>query len=226
MTRRLWLAAAGALALLVVSAVIDVRAMQGPLIGIFSGHDDVGVPSTIGPGSATYDAAKGIYTTSGGGENMWGTADHFHFVWKKMSGDVRLDATIEFAGSSPSTGTPVGHRKACLVIRQTLDPDSVYADAALHGDGLTSLQWRDTKGGITRELQSSVNRPSRLRIEKRGNDVSMWIAAAGEELHPAGGSATIELTGEFYVGLAVSAHSTARIETAAFSNVALGPPSR
>lgn len=120
----------------------DARAQS---LGVFTNSSDVGTPSTIGPGSATYDVATKIYTISGGGENMWAAADHFHYVWKKISGDVTLEATLGFVSSSPATGTPDAHRKACLVIRQTLDADSVYADAATHGDGLTSLQWRDTK---------------------------------------------------------------------------------
>ena len=32
---------------------------------------------------------------------MWAAADHFHYVWKKVSGDVALEATIEFVGSKP-----------------------------------------------------------------------------------------------------------------------------
>ena len=192
--------------------------------GIFTGSGDIGVPATIGPGSAAYDADRKTYTVSGGGENMWGVADHFHYVWKKVSGDVRLDATIEFAGTLPATGTPNAHRKACLVIRQSLDPDAVYADAAVHGDGLTSLQWRDAKGAVTHEVQASVAGPTRLRIEKRGSYVSMSLASGGEPLHPAGGSARVEFTGEFYVGLGVSAHDTGRIEQASFANVELGPP--
>ena len=112
-------------------------------LGIFTDHGDVGKPSTIGPGSATYDSSTKTYMIAGGGENMWTTADHFHYVYKKMSGDVALEATITFGGSNPATGTPNGHRKACLIIRQTLDADSVYADAAAHGEGLTSLQWRE-----------------------------------------------------------------------------------
>ena len=44
------------------------------------------------------------------------------------------------------------------MIRQSLDPDSAYADAALHGDGLTSLQFRPTAGGETLEVS---RRPSR-----------------------------------------------------------------
>ena len=58
----------------------DVRAQS---LGVFTEHSDVGTPSTIGPGSATYDAATKTYTIGGGGENMWAAADHFHYVWKK-----------------------------------------------------------------------------------------------------------------------------------------------
>ena len=193
-------------------------------LGVFTSSSDVGTPSTIGAGTATYDAASKTYTVAGGGENMWAAADHFHYVWKKMSGDVTLEATIGFVGTNPATGTPDPHRKACLVIRQTLDADSPYADAATHGDGLTSLQWRDKKGDVTHEVQSGVTGPRRLRIEKRGNYVSMSIAGAGELLRPAGGAARVDFTGDFYVGLAVSAHNTARIETATFSDVVLGTP--
>jgi TolB protein len=229
MTTSRWLARV-ALVLLPVAGGSGLEAQrsaapspQGP-IGIFTSSGDVGNPSTIGPGTAVYDADKKTYILSGGGENMWAAADHFHYVWKKVSGDVTLDATIAFAGTRPAAGTPNAHRKACLVIRQTLDSDSPYADAAVHGDGLTSLQWRDAKGAVTHEVQSNVAGPARLRIEKRGSYVSMSLAAAGQPLQPAGGAAHVEFTGDFYVGLAVSAHDTARIEQASFSSVELGTP--
>jgi len=163
--------------------------------GIFTGNGDIGVPSTLGPGAAAFDAVSNTYTVSGGGENMWGVADHVHYVWKKISGDVRLDATIAFTGTLPSTGTPNAHRKAVLMIRQSLDPDAVYADAAVHGDGLTSLQWRDATGAVTHEVQASVTGPTRLRIEKRGHYVSMSVASGGEPWQPAGGSARVDFTG-------------------------------
>lgn len=225
MTKRLWWPAG--LCLVLAGWSIDEARVGAarPPIGVFTDSSDVGTPSTLGPGSSSFDPAKNTYTVSGGGENMWGTSDHFHYVWKKVSGDVALEATIGFVGTRPGTGTPGAHRKACLVIRQTLDADSVYADAAAHGDGLTSLQWRDAKGGATHEVQSNVVGPKRLRIEKRGNYVSMSIAVPGEALQPAGGSARVELAGEFYVGLAVTAHDTGRIETASFSDVSLSTPS-
>lgn len=211
---------------LIVSVSLSLSSQSsgtGPL-GVFTASQDIGTPSAPGRGSTTYDAATGTYVVAGGGENMWGSADHFQFVWKKVSGDVLLAATVAFVASHPATGAPDPHRKACLMIRQTLDPDAVYADAAVHGDGLTSLQWRDAKGGATHEVQSNVTGPMRVRLEKRGNYVSMSVAGPSEELQPAGGSARIELTGDFYVGLGVSAHNTARIETAHFSNLELTPP--
>ena len=85
---------------------------------------------------------------------MWFTNDAFHFVWKEMSGDFMLTADVKFIGTG---GNP--HRKACLLIRQSLKPGSVYADVALHGSGLTSLQYRDTPDGLTHEIQSNISAP-------------------------------------------------------------------
>jgi Tol biopolymer transport system component len=183
-------------------------------LGIFDDHTDVG--ATRRAGSANFDAPHGIYTVSGGGENMWFTNDAFHFVWKRVSGDITLAADIAFAGQG---GDP--HRKACLLVRQSLDADSAYADAALHGDGLTSLQYREAKGGRTYEIQSSVSAPKRIRIEKRGKYVSMSIGGGEGELHSAGGSFRLLLDEPFYVGLGVCAHDNSTLEKAMFSNVKL-----
>ena len=64
------------------------------------------------------------------------------FVWKRM---VRRSGTL--SGHSVSLGKGKNaHRKACLMIRQDLDADAAYVDVAVHGDGLTSLQFRDREG--------------------------------------------------------------------------------
>lgn len=201
--------------ILVVSFFPQTPAPQ-PTIGVFEKSSDVGAVKM--PGSVVYDDAKKTYTVAGGGENMWATTDAFHYVWKRISGDLLIAADISILGTGGNA-----HRKAALVIRQTLDADSPYADAALHGDGLTSLQYRDAKGGPTREIQSNVKAPRRLQIEKRGDYVWMSISAPGakegEQLQSAGGSFRINLTGTFYVGLAVCAHDNNAIEKAVFSNV-------
>ena len=196
------------------------KAPPSPL-GIFRGEGDIGRPSALGAGALRYDPRAKTYVVTGGGANMWATADHFHYVWIRLSGDAALEASVRFTGTAPGTGKPDPHRKACLLLRQSLDTDSPYADAALHGDGLTSLQWREAKGAVTHEVQSSVVAPERIRVEKRGDYVTMSVATRGGPFVPAGGAAKVPFTGDFYLGLAVSAHDTTRLETATFSNVAL-----
>ena len=193
-----------------------LRAQTAPPVGIFESHGDVG--TVLHAGSVDYDAAKKTYTISGSGENMWSVADAFQFVWKKMSGDVALTADIGFL-----TKTGNEHKKAVLMLRQSLDGDSVYADVALHASGLTSLQFRDEKGAVTREVRSNLSAPKRLRIVKHGDYVYMALSSAGA-VQPAGGWLRIPLQGSFYVGLGVCSHDKDVVEQAAFSNVELTQP--
>src|ERR1700676_3078719 len=186
-------------------------------VGIFDNHSDVGM--VLHAGTFDYEASKQTYTISGSGENMWLAADAFQFVWKKVSGDVTLTADISFL-----TTTGNEHKKAALMLRQSLEADSVYADVALHASGLTSLQFRDEKGSITREIQSNLSTPKRLRIAKRGDYVYMSLAGDGGEPNVAGGWLRIPLQGEFYVGLGVCSHDKDVVEKAAFSNVELTQP--
>jgi TolB protein len=191
---------------------------QSTNLGIFSNQADIG--SVAKPGSADFNPATGEYLIAGGGGNMWFTNDAFHFIWKEMSGDFTLAADVKFIGTN---GNP--HRKACLIIRQSLDPDSPYADAVLHGIGLTSLQYRENAAGLTHGIDTDMSAPVRLRLEKRGDYVSMSVASAGEKLQPAGGSFRMHFKEPFYVGLGVCAHDNKAIEKVVFSNVELTPVS-
>ena len=183
-------------------------------IGIFDDHADIG--TVLHPGAADYDDAAQTYTINGSGENMWRTEDAFHYIWKEVRGDVALAADIAF----PQPGKDP-HRKACLVIRQSLGAGAAYADAALHGDGLTSLQFRHEAGGITQEVQANVSAPARLRLEKRGAYVRLFFGEAGGELRFSGAATPLALTEPFYIGLAVCSHDKDVTETARFSNVVL-----
>ena len=192
-----------------------LQAQTAAPVGIFESHGDVG--AVLHAGSVDFDAGKKTYTISGSGENMWSVADAFQFAWKKMSGDVSLTADIGFL-----TKTGNEHKKGVLMLRQSLDGDSVYADVALHASGLTSLQFRDEKGAVTREVQSNLSAPKRLRIVKRGDYV--YMALGSETVQPAGGWLRIPLQGSFYVGLGVCSHDKDVVEQAVFSNVELAHP--
>jgi TolB protein len=147
---------------------------------------------------------------------MWTTRDAFHYVWKKASGDLALTADVAFVGDGADP-----HRKACLVIRQSLEPDSAYVDVALHGDGLTSLQFREAPAAATHEVQANVTSPGRLRIVKRGDYVTMFLGASGGDPSYSGAAERITFRAPFYVGLGVCAHNKDVTETARFSHVEL-----
>ncbi len=193
-------------------------AQRGRASPPFEAHLDIGGPAR--PGAIARDAAGALRVT-GGGANIWGARDAFHFVWTRRSGDLHLAADVAFdaatAGSDP-------HRKAGLMLRADLGPGSPYADLMLHGDGMIALQWREVQDGPTRQLIANVAGPRRLRLEREGAYVYFSVAGPDGVLRHAGGNMRIALPERYYAGLAVSAHNDARTETATFANVHLDVP--
>ena len=184
-------------------------------LGIFEAHSDVGI--TPKPGSATYDPATAEYRVTGGGANMWAGVDAFHFVWKKVNGDFDLSALVNLVGAGAEE-----HRKAALVVRQSLDPGAAYADVAVHGDGLTALQFRPVAGAETAEVRSPVSAPGSVLLSRRGAQLTMSAgSAARTDPFVPSGPVTIEFTGPVYVGLGVCSHDANVLETAVFSKVVL-----
>jgi TolB protein len=195
-----------------VLAIFLATMCHAQSLGVFSAHSDVG--TVLHAGSANYDESKHAYTLTGSGENMWATSDAFQFAWKKISGDVEISADVSFLNSGGNE-----HKKAVLMLRQSLDADSVYADVALHGNGLTSLQFRDERGGTTHEVESNISAPARLRITRTGKYVYISVAKNGDDLHFATGSVRVPLDGDFYAGIGVCSHDKNATEQATFSNV-------
>ena len=181
-------------------------------LGIFEGNSDIGNVKIAG--SVKFDSTNNSYTISGSGSNMWFNIDELHYAWKKTSGDVTIAADINWMGQGIDL-----HRKACLVIRQSLDPMSIYADIAVHGDGLTSLQYRELYGGNTHEVRSNISAPNRVQLEKAGDYISMSFALEGNNQKSSGGAVRLSFKDPFYIGLGVCSHNEDVIETAVFSNI-------
>jgi TolB protein len=203
---------------LCIAALLAGSAQAAP-VGAFADATDVGTLSR--PTEAAFDAATGIYTIGASGANMWGERDAFGFVWKPMQGDVALAARIELQGESAQP-----HRKAGLMLRQSLAPDSTYVDVVVHGDGLTSLQFRSEPAGPTREVQCARHAPGAARLEKRGDYVVLLLADITGQFETSGCTIKLPLKGVFYAGLAVCAHDDDAFEVAKFKHVSLGLPAK
>ena len=145
-------------------------------IGDFDGQTDIGTVNL--KGDAQFDAETKQYTVTGSGENMWAGEDAFHFLWRKTSGNQRLSTAIAWAGTGGHE-----HRKAGLMIRQSLDADSPYIDAVVHGNGLVSLQYREQSGGTTQEIQAPVKDPAAITLRKKGDLFTLSAAGKNGDFH-------------------------------------------
>lgn len=203
----------------------------GKPIGIFENQSDVG--AALIPGDASYDTADKSYVITSAGYNIWYTRDEFRYLWKKMSGDVSLAATISFPDPSG-----FGDRKAALVIRQSLDDDSVEALVAQHGAGMVHLARRDAPNTRIKDMEYRVGsrgglpggatpdslvtlHATRIGIEKKGDSYQLWISWQGEPMHPEGAPVTVRVAGPFYVGIGFTSHLPATLSSAKLSNVVL-----
>ena len=138
----------GVLTAIAIAALAhDAAAQQG--VGEFTSQGDVGTVKR--PGTATYDSTTGVYQLAGSGANIWAARDAFHYAWRKMKGDFILTARGQLIGKGVDP-----HRKFGWMIRSSLDSAAVHASAAVHGDGLVSLQFRKIPGGQTEQVQSPV----------------------------------------------------------------------
>jgi len=189
-------------------------------IGMFDGQSDVGQVRHAGSGS--YDRRHQQYVITGSGQNMWGERDDFHFVWKRLSGNFMLQARARFVGKGVEE-----HRKIGWTIRPSLEPGSAHVTAALHGNGLMSLQFRRARGAITEEEKSADSLPGAdavIRLERRDGAYFMAVGRNGDTLVTQRLNAAISLPDTVYVGLFVCSHNDSVVERAVFSEVRYSKP--
>ncbi len=129
------------------------------------------------------------------GINLWGASDQFQYAWNKITGDFIVRARVEFVGQGVEPP-----RKLGWLVRTTLETDSAYADACVHGDGLTSLQYRRTKGGVTEQIELKIKGGDVIQLERRGNTYIFSSARYGETF-VTGTLTDLDLGAEINVGL-------------------------
>lgn len=204
-----------------LSALIAFSSVAQDTVGVFPFNKDIGNPGING--SAAYDPTTQTYTLKGSGYDVWYNRDQFHYLWKKMSGDFVLTATFTLAsdGKNPQ-------RKTGWMVRQDTGTASAHISSALHGDGLTVLQWRSQTGDQMLFPQNEAFFPKRnetvLQLEHRGDIFIMRAARYGEPLQIVGYREMKNMTGEMLVGLFVCAHDSTATEEAKISNVRIDIP--
>jgi TolB protein len=190
-------------------------------VGIFENHVDIGNPKKSG--DTRYDDLTQEYNLVGGGYNIWFGRDEFQFAYRKIKGDFILTAHLKFIGKGTDP-----HRKVGWMVRHTLEDNSPHVSATLHGDGMTSFQWRSLQGAWMRdpedEIRFTKSNPQVLQLERAGNVYIMRAAHFGEPLQVVGSQQVATLSGEVFAGLFISAHNETVLEEAAAWNVRIDKP--
>jgi len=187
---------------------------QSGKFGAFTNSDDVGAPPL--KGSAEFDAPTGQYKITGSGADIWAKADQFHYVWREMSGNFAVTATAKFLTDG------IGHRKAVIMLRKSLETDSPFVHLAIHGDGTPAVQFRNTKADNTNTVDFPIEGPGtwKLKLVRQGTAITLWIAKDGAPLRELGHTAN-QLGSPILVGLGVSSHSREATNTVLFSDVSV-----
>jgi hypothetical protein len=193
---------------------------QSGKLGPFTNSGDIGDPPI--KGSAEFDTATGQYKITGSGTDIWGKADQFHYVWREMSGNFAVTATAQFLTEGNA------HRKAAIMLRQSLDADSPYCDVVIHGDGMPGVQFRNNKAEDTNTVDFPIEGPGTftLKLVRQGATITVSAAKNGAPVRELGHAST-QLGSPVLVGLGVSSHTQAASNTVLFSSVSveqLPPP--
>ncbi|SER57413.1 hypothetical protein [Natrinema salaciae] len=189
---------------------------------------------SIGLGTIGTAAATTTITIDGGGDDIWGDTDAFHYFYEEVDGDFDVTVKIDELENTD------GWAKAGLMVRQSLAADEEHAMVRKTPGNDTSVQWRSDGGDeaesttsdggedlrrvpggtMTAEWQRLVRQGETIRAYG-SNDGENWTLIA--ELSPSNG--TVDFAGSAYVGLAVTSRNEGTLCTAAFSNLSGLSPS-
>ncbi len=214
----------GALDVLTGEIIDPLAGLEGT--GIFDDHLDIAEAGNANlgqEGGAGYDAASDSYTVVGSGNDIWGTADNFHFLYKEVSDDVTLRTTVEL---DPFSGNATW-AKAGPMIRDELEPESAHGFSMIRTQGRDyAPQWRMAFGdggawdGDAALVSGGIT--NTVEISRSGTTISFaYLDNTTGEWVDAGEIVDVMMEDPVYVGLAVTAHDTGTLSVGMFTNVEL-----
>lgn len=176
---------------------------------------DIGLPGLTG--SAAY--TNGLWTVTGGGADIWGTADQFNFASTNYTGDGTM---IVLMTSLQNSDPGSGWSKAGLMFRNDSTAGSANVSIVATATQGVSFQWRSTAGGSSSFSQhSGVSAPVWLKLVRSGSNFTGYYGTDGNNWMQVG-SQSVALNSTVLAGLDVTAHNNSALNTATLTNFSLG----
>jgi RHS repeat-associated protein len=176
-----------------------------PLPSSWLDHDLGAVGSQIG--SATY--SSGVFSVTGGGSGIGGTADAVHFVYQTLVGDGSIVARIN--------GQPL--ENGGVMIRETLNPNAAAAYVWFQPNQVYLTDRPSTGASVSTQAASfDGSYPYWLELVRAGSTFTAYASLDGVNW-TLGPAATISMAQTVYIGLAVGGSDT--LNTVSFDNVSV-----
>ena len=188
-------------------------------IGMFGGSDaDIGSPSPAG--STSYNSSTNAYSVSGGGSDIGGNSDQFHFFSKSVSGDATLIARVMSLQDTAS------YAKAGVMFRDSTAANAMFASVVITRNWSFNFQWRSSTGGSsnTTEVGWSFQPPEWVKLVRSGNSFTAFYATTSgtptaSDWIQIGTAETVAMNTTAQAGLAVTSHANGTLCTGTFTGV-------
>jgi hypothetical protein len=178
-----------------------------------AGWADRDIGQVGGSGATGY--AAGTYTVLTSGNDIWDSADQFHYTYQPLVGDGEIVARV--ASQEPTSGWA----KAGVMIRENLTPGSRHAMMVITPDNGGAFQYRATAGGVSTNVNTAgAFAPYWVRLVRQGNTLIGYRSAGGTGWVEQGRT-TIAMGQNTFIGLAVVSGDNSRLENVTFTNVTL-----
>lgn len=164
---------------------------------------DVGSPKLTG--STAISAGTQVLT--GGGDDIWGAADQFHYSYQALPADGQI---VTHIGSL--TGTTDGWAKAGILIKQSATAGAPYALLATTPQNGINFQY-----GFDHNVAALTTTASWLKIVRTGHTVTGLVSDDGQSWTEVG-AASLDLGSDAVIGLFVCSHNGSQVATAAFDH--------
>ena len=200
-----------------LTLILLLASLRPASAGLPAGWSDTDIGSPAQAGSASY--TNGGWTVSGGGADIWGTADQFNFASQTFNCDGAITAKVtSMQNSDPGTGWS----KAGVMFRNDTTVGAVNAFMAVTaGQGVTFQIRSAANASTTGTTVSGITAPVWVEVVRSSDQFSGYYSYDGTHWIQVGSAATLEMAGPALVGLAVSAHNNAALNTSTFTNAGL-----
>jgi N-acetylneuraminic acid mutarotase len=175
-------------------------------------QSDIGAVARMG--SSIISTSTGVYTVTGGGADIWNSADAFHYVYQPLVGDGTIVARVT---SQQNTN---GWAKAGVMIRENLGAGSRFADIVLTPSNGVSFQRRLSSNLGCASTTTSAGKGWWLELVRAGSTITGFASGDGQNWKLVG-STILPMANNVYVGLCVTAHDNSKVSTATFDHVLL-----